>query len=242
MSQVSCVAGAKSTSPDGVVGAKGTSLAEVDGAVVAIEVSAVGDEQGLKSWTALKSDKNGPCDTCETYFGMLVMSVEERLVKLLQGEPAVGGVSLKGCLYQQAPLTIDGGGQLQTTKEHWRWENCRKSLATKGLYEAPGSMFWFSKAPPCWGGTPIPAATLTYGMMAAGRYVWSDEKFTRSSDDPAKRHYSIRFAMPHQLIKGTLFVGSLTCSLDCWLVRWFAGWLVGLLAGLLVGWLAGLLA
>ena len=240
----SCVVGAKGTSPAEVVGAKGTSLAEVDGAVVASEDSAVGDEQGLKSWTALKSDKNEPCDTCETYLGMLVMSVEERLVKLLQGEPAVGGVSLKGCLYQQAPLTIDGGGQLQTTKEHWRWENCKKSLATKGLYEAPGSMFWLSKAQPSWGGTRIPAATITYGMMAAGRLVWSDEKFMRSSDDPSKRRYSIRFSMPRQPIRGSLCVGLLACSLDCGLARWLAGWLAGWLArgivldGYLSGWFA----
>ena len=154
---------------------------------------------------------------------MLVMSVEERIVKLLQREPAVGGFTLQGSLHQQSPLTIDGGGELQTTKEHGRWENCRNSLATKGLYEAPGSMFWLSKGPPSWGGAPLPAATITYGMMAAGRLVWSDEKFQRSSDDPLKRRYSIRFAIPHHPMRDSVFVGLLACLLDCWLVRWFAG-------------------
>ena len=115
-------------------------------------------------------------------------------------------------------------------------------MATKGLYEAPGSMFWLSKAPPSWEGTLLPASMLTYGMMAAGRLAWSDEKGMRSSDDALKRRYSIRFARPHQPIRGSLLVGVLACLMDCWLARWFAGWLVGLLAGLLVGWLAGLLA
>ena len=121
-------------------------MAESGGvAVVAAEVdaegsepdSAVGEEPGQKAWAALKADKNDPCDPCETYVGLLAPSVEERLVKLLQGEPAVGGINLTGTLQQQKPLTIDATGTLQTTKEHWRWENCRKSLETKGLYEAP---------------------------------------------------------------------------------------------------------
>ena len=120
--------------------------------------------------------------------------------------------------------------------------NCRqlKSIADvriagivwqpKGIYEAPGSMFWISKAPPCWGGEILPAATITYGMMAAGRLVWSDEKYTRSSDDPLKRRYSIRFVIPHQPIRGSLFVGLLVCfagllagSMVCGLTRWLAG-------------------
>ena len=29
--------------------------------------SAVGDEPGLKSWAALKADRNGPCEYCEMY-------------------------------------------------------------------------------------------------------------------------------------------------------------------------------
>ena len=213
----SCVVGATGTSPAACPGTEGISLEFGDVS------AAVGDERGVRSWSSLVSDRNGPCDTCETYFAMLVMSAEERLAKVLKALPATCGVTLQGSLQQQAPLTIDGGGKLQTTKEHWRWENCRNSLATKGLYEAPGSMFWISKAPPSWGGAPIPAATITYGNMAAGRLVWSDEKFKRSSDDPSKRRYSIRFAIPHHPIRSSVFVGLLACLLDCWLVRWFAG-------------------
>jgi hypothetical protein len=213
----SCVVGANGTSPAACPCTEGISLEVGDVS------AAVGDEHGFRPWSSLKSDKNEPCETCETYLAMLVMSVDKRLAKLLKGLSAVGGVTLQGSLHQQSPLTIDGGGELQTTKEHWRWENCRNSLATKGLYEAPGSMFWISKAPPSWGGALLPAATITYGMMAAGRLVWSDEKFMRSSDDPLKRRYSIRFGIPHQPIRGSLFVGLLACLLDCWLVRWFAG-------------------
>ena len=160
--------------------------------------SAVGEELGLKAWTELKTDRGEPPETCETYLGKLVISVEEGLVKFLQGEPAVGGVDLKGRLLEQGPLTMESDGFLQTTKEHWRWENCRKSLGSKGLYEAPGTMFWISKAPPMWEGSIVPAATLTYGMMAVGRLIWSDEKFLRSHDDPSKRRYSILFAIPHE--------------------------------------------
>jgi hypothetical protein len=187
------------------------------------EESAFGDEHGFRSWAELKADRNVPCYTCEEYLAMLVRSVDDRLVQLLRREPAVGGVSLQGALYQQAPLTIDGDGRLQTTKEHWRWDNCRMSLTSKQIYEAPGTLFWLSKAPPSWGGELLPAATMRYQMMGGGRLVWSDEKFMRSSDDPLKRRYSIRFAIPHHPIIGSLFVGLLACLLDCWLVRWFAG-------------------
>ena len=74
---------------------------------VARESSAVGDEPGLLSWAALKENINETCLPCETYFGMLVMSVDERLVKLLQGAPAVGGINLTGTLQQQEPLAMD---------------------------------------------------------------------------------------------------------------------------------------
>ena len=93
---------------------------------------------GVKAWAALKADTKSPCDSCEVYAEQLLSFLEERLLILLQGEPAVGGMNLRGTLQQQEPLTIDSIGQLQTTEEHWRWENCRKSLETKGLYEAPG--------------------------------------------------------------------------------------------------------
>ena len=89
--------------------------------------SAIGEVLGLKAWAELKADTKSPCDPCEIYVELLVASVEERLVILLQGGPAVGGINLKGTLQQQEPLTIDATGQLQTTKEHWRWENCRNS-------------------------------------------------------------------------------------------------------------------
>ena len=201
------------------------SPATEDSAVGEVSHSAVGDkERGLKSWAELlKGDSNETAETCEDYLSKLVVSVEERLLKLLQGSPAVGGVALVGSLHQQAPLTMDDGGSLQTTKEHWRWDNCRKSLESKGIYQAPGTIFWVSKAPPTWEGSDIPGSTITYGMMAGGRLVWSDEKFLRSSDDPAKRRYSIRFALPHQPIIGSLLVGVFARLLDCCLVRWFAG-------------------
>ena len=177
--------------------------------------SAVGEVPLPNAWADFKADNRFPSDSCETYFRLLVQSVDRRLVAKLQGAPEAGGINLRGTLQQQAPLTIDGGGQLQTTKEHWRWENCRASLGSKGLYEAPGSMFWLSKAPPSWYGTLLPASELTYGQMGSGRLVWSDEKFMRSSDDPMKRRYSIRFAISHQPIRGSLLVGLLACLLDC---------------------------
>ena len=198
--------------------------------------SAVGKVTVPKAWAALKADKNTP-QLCETYFQLLVQSVEEHLAQLLRGTPEAGGISLVGPLQQQAPLKIDGGGELQTTKEHWRWENCLASLTSKGLYEAPGSIFWFSKQPPTWEGHVLPASALTYAAIAAGRLVWSDEKFLRSSDDADKRRYSIRFVIPHQPIRGRFVGGSVACLLDCWLARWLACWPAGWLAGLLVGWL-----
>ena len=198
----------------GVV-ADGTSQVDAAAAAtgaVARENSAVGDEPGLLSWAELKENKNETkCLPCETYFAMLVMSVDERTITLLQGAPAVGGINLEGTLHQQPPLTMETTGFMQTTKEHWRWENCRRSLLSKGLYEAPGSLFWFSKAQPRWGGAILAGSDLTYGQMSAGRVIWSDEKYLRSSDDLSKRRYSIRSAIPHHVNKhGTIIIISIT--------------------------------
>ena len=144
----------------------------------------------------LKADKHSPCDPCEMYVDTLVKTVQERLLIRLKGKPAVGGINLTGTLQQQEPLTIDGSGTLQTTKEHWRWENCRLSLETKGLYEAPGSIFCLSTEPAKWGDKVIASNELTYGQVAAGRLMWSDEKFARSSDDVSKRRFLINGAIP----------------------------------------------
>ena len=226
--------------PDVVV--EGTSPPLVDVAAVATEAvarqdSAVGDEPGLKAWAALKANTNETCDTCEAYFGKMRISVEGRLVDLLRGEPAVGGINLQGNLHQQVPLWHD-----KLILEPWRWAKCRKSLATNGYFDAPGSLFWLSKAPPSWYGELLPASELTYRQMGSGRLVWSDANYMSSSADPMKRRYSIRFAISHQPIRGSLLVGLLACLLDCLLagsmVCGLARWPVGLLDGWLAGWLA----
>ena len=147
-----------------------------------------------KGWAELVRDKNSQCDTCETYIKDLMASVRERLPTLLKN--VAGGINLQGTLEQQEPLQIDSKGQLQTTKEHWRWENCKMSLEKKGLYEAPGNLLWLSMDKPTWDGENSPATYITYGQVAAGRQLWSDEKFLRSSDDEQKRHYIINGSIP----------------------------------------------
>ena len=109
---------------------------------------------------------------------------------------AVGGINLQGTLEQQKPLQIDSKGQLQTTKEHWRWEYCKMSLEKKGLYEAPGNLLWLSMDRPTWQGEALLGTDITYGQVAAGRQLWSDEKFLRSSHDEQKRHYIINGSIP----------------------------------------------
>ena len=50
---------------------------------------------------------------------------------------------------------------------------------------------------PKWEGSYLPACRLTYGQIAAGRQMWSDEKYARSAvDDPSKRHYLINGVLP----------------------------------------------
>ena len=122
--------------------------------------------------------------------------MQARLITLLQCDPAAGGISLTGTLQTLQPLKIDDIGALQTTKEHWRWENCQASLATNGLYEAPGSLFWMSTERASWDGEVLPATELTYGQMAAGRLMWSLEKFIRSSEEEHKRRYLINGTIP----------------------------------------------
>ena len=128
-----------------------------------------------------------------------MLSVKGRLLQFLKEEPAVGGIKLQGTLEAQEPLQIDDKsnvGQLHSFKEHWRWENCKMSLERNGVYEAPGSLFWFSMRKPTWNGAELPATDLTYGQLAAGRQVWSDSKFFRSSEDPEKRNYFIQGSTP----------------------------------------------
>ena len=86
-------------------------------AAVAPENSAVGDEPCLFSWAQLQESKNDML--CEPYFDLLVMSVEDRLLKLFKQDPAVGGITLVGALHEQHPLTMETTGCMTTTKEHW---------------------------------------------------------------------------------------------------------------------------
>ena len=47
------------------------------------------------------------------------------------------------------------------------------------------------------GGEHLPACRLTYGQIAAGRKMWSDERYARSTGgDPSKRHYLISGVVP----------------------------------------------
>ena len=76
-----------------------------------------------KAQAELKADKNLAADPCESYVKELVASVQERILCFLKGQLAVGGFNPSGTLQQQQPLKINGSGTLQTTKEHWQWEN-----------------------------------------------------------------------------------------------------------------------
>ena len=106
-------------------------------------------------------------------------------------------MSLQGTLAQQDPLKITEKPQeLGSFKEHWRWANCHRALGLQGLYEGPGSLFWVSMARPIWEGSPLPATEITYGQLAAGRLLFSDEKLKRSAEEAEKRHYFINTAIP----------------------------------------------
>ena len=155
-----------------------------------------------KSWAELAADRSGHIQPCEQYVVELVESVRQRLLAFLKGkEPAVGGINLVGTLEQQEPLHIDSAaGPLHTTKEHWRWENRRMSLETKGAYEAPGNLLWLSADKPAWGGEALPATSITYGEVASGRQTWSDEKFRRSSDVEEKRQYFAQGVIPSAVL------------------------------------------
>jgi len=153
----------------------------------------------VKPWADLGVESGFLTDDvpCEDYVEQLAASACYRLTVRLRMAPAVGGIDLQGPLHRQAPLrvaeTLKG---MQSYKEHWRWCNCKKSLSALGLYGAPGNLFWFAVAKPTWLGQGLPAATLTYAQMGAGRTMWSDEKFLRSHDDPNKRHYLLDESMP----------------------------------------------
>lgn len=177
-------------SPKGAVAAAPVAVAAAPAVIkVARGTTAVVVEPKIpKAWANVVS--HGESNSCEVYTAELVDSVRHRLCSSLQKLPAVGG--MVGKLEQQEPLQISdagGVGKLQSFKEHWRWENCKKSLGNNGVYEAPGSLFWLSTSVPTWMGQQLPAANLTYGQVAAGRQMWSEDKFIRSADDPDKRQY-----------------------------------------------------
>ena len=212
------------------VGFKTTS--ETSGPQCAQETSTV---VAVKSWTELM-EPNAQCDPCDKYATELAQSVRKRLLEFLKARPAVGGVgvlsSLEGTLEAQEPLQIDSAaanaGKLHSFKEHWRWEGCNMSLQNNSLYEAPGNLFWLSMDPPTWNGAPLPATGLTYGQMAAGRQMWSDAKFIRSSEDPRQRHYFVQGSVPTAVrsmtdVPGQKAVGFV--SLPCFGSRGvLAGW------------------
>ena len=129
-------------------------------------------------------------------FGKIVKEVHSKLPVALKRLSAIGGFTFKGTLQEQEPLQVDGKGQLQTVREHWRWSNCESSLAKKGMYEAPGSLFWLSPGIPVWDGQPLAASSLSYSQIAAGRDMWSLASFERSSDDPKKRRYLVNGVIP----------------------------------------------
>ena len=85
----------------------------------------------------------GILEPCEEHLKKIVEAVHVLLPAYLGEKAAVGGLKFEGTLEEQEPLKIDDKGVLSTIKEHWRWDNCEKSLAKKGMYEAPGSLFWF---------------------------------------------------------------------------------------------------
>ena len=160
----------------------------------------------LKAWAELTAEMNAPCETCEIYMSELVKSVHTRLMAQLSRPPTEGGINLHDALEYQDPLQIlskKNVGQLRTFKEHWRWDTCRSSLEVNGLYEALGNLFWIGMQQPFWRGEQLPATDLTYGQVAAGRQMWSDEKFMRSASDPSNRHYLMSEALPTAVVSMT---------------------------------------
>ena len=111
--------------------------------------SAVGEELGLKAWTELKTDPDEAPETCETYLGKLVKSVEERLVKFLQGEPAVGGVDLKGRLLEQGPLTMESDGFCRQRKSIGDGRTAGRAWDPKVFTKPPGLFSGFRRNRRC---------------------------------------------------------------------------------------------
>ena len=190
--------------PPATAEAASTASATTQAAVGAPTQAAVGAESVpallvAKPWAALGVESGFLTDDvpCEDYVERVAASVRYQLISVLSLPPAAGGIDLEGMLHIQAPLkvaeTLKG---MDSYKEHWRWSNCKKSLLNCGLYSAPGNIFWIAVGKPTWLGRTLPAVTLTYGQLAAGRAMWSDEKFQRSNEDHNKRHYLLDEAMP----------------------------------------------
>ena len=167
-------------------------------AAIGAKVVKVAEPVRVQSWTELAADKDAVSEPCEVYVNKLVESVRHRLVNVLSSSnSAVGGINLEGTLEQQDPLQIDTSRTgLTSFKEHWRWSSCALSLGKNSMYEASGNLFWLDAKVPIWDGQELTASELTYGQLAAGRQMWSDEKFTRSSEDPGRRHYLINEVVP----------------------------------------------
>ena len=156
-------------------------VAEPEVAAIGAEVVKVAEPVRVQSWTELSADKYAVSEPCEVYVNKLVESVRHRLViALSSSNPAVGGINLEGTLEQQDdPLQIDTSRTgLTSFKEHWRWNSCALSLGKN----------WLDAKVPIWDGQELTASELTYGQLTAGRQMLSDEKFTRSSEDPGRRH------------------------------------------------------
>ena len=156
-------------------------------------------DASVASWAEIGAAIKQGTYPAEEYFEKVVREVHSKLPVALKSLSAIGGFTFKGTLQEQEPLQVDGKGQLQTVREHWRWSNCESSLAKKGMYEAPGSLFWLSPGIPVWDGQPLAASSLSYSQIVAGRDMWSLASFERSSDDPKKRRYLVNGVIPTAL-------------------------------------------
>ena len=140
---------------------------------------------------------------CEEYFQALLPSVLKRLTAYLERDPTVGGLGLKGPLYEQPPLDVskaERNAALKSFKEKWskqHCQTCQTSLDASGVYEAPATNgCWLDPTERAkFSGKQVPGTVLTWSMLDAGRKVWSDEKLHKSSTNPAMQHFTQNWAI-----------------------------------------------
>ena len=138
----------------------------------------------------------------EAYYTQLADHVLGRLPK----ELSTNGIDIKNCaLHNLPPASIDnnnkpavGGAKLTTFREAWNPKHCESAMASVGLYEAAGVLWWFdlSTSEVRFQHQLVFTSEPPRSAVLAAAALWDDTALACSDIDPQKRRFTFPGTFP----------------------------------------------